>query len=479
MGMYKKLGLILLAVMPLTSYAGFIDNFKFEDDTTNWQYIANFSSGVLIILLFLSVVFLCFTLLKAHRANKELHQIKTNLEARVKERTVTLDESNRLLQRTNQLLEGEINQHKQTSQLLVASEAYIKSILDSMPLTLIGLNRDFEITQWNNHAIESTGVELKNALSKNLWEALPSVAISKDQLQSVFDNDEVMVIKHCQRGQYYFDITVYPLKNDSETGLVVLLDDVTQQSKAENLFIQKDKFSSMGELAAGMAHDINTPLNVINKEISALIDGQAQQAFNDDEILAIRKKIRTSCNQAFAIVNHLLNFSHSDSQHKEVASVPEVIDRSLELARKMFTHIHESDFDRIHVRKNYAPDIKSIPCHASELHLVFISLLRHACYAFGFIDDKSFTPELTIEVSTFYDSLWVKIQHNGLGLSTEEQMTIFEPFYQDKDIFEDGCKLENRLSFPYFIIVDHHGGQMSVTSDVDMGSTFHIQLLLQ
>ena len=83
-----------------------------------------------------------------------------------------------------------------------------------------------------------------------------------------------------------------------------------------------------------------------------------------------------------------------------------------------------------------------------------------------------------MDVSEFYDSVWIKIQHNGAGLSGEEQMTIFEPFYQNEDI-DDGCEMENRLSFPHFIVTEHHGGQMAVTSDLEVGTTFHIQLRLK
>ena len=77
----------------------------------------------------------------------------------------------------------------------------------------------------------------------------------------------------------------------------------------------------------------------------------------------------------------------------------------------------------------------------------------------------------------FYDSLWIKVQHNGKSLSGEEQQTIFEPFFQGELTEED--RIENRLSFSYFIITEDHGGRMSVTSNVEIGTTFHIQLELR
>jgi len=471
----KIIVLLALSTLSINASASFIQLFKFDDGRTNWQYIANFSSGVLIILLFFAALFLLFTLIKSRKLNNELRLIKANLEARVKERTLTLDKSNQLLKNANQLLEGEITEHKQTSSLLVASEAYIKSILDSMPISLIGLSKDLAVTQWNRFATETTGIDTNTVMGKNLWDIYPSITLSPEQVQKVFDTGETLTIKHSQRGQYYFDITVYLLKGNNDTGLVILIDDVTHQSKAENLLIQKDKFSSMGELAAGMAYDINIPLNAIRKASQQL---DVNVEVGSPNFKAI-KAINSSSQQAFDIVKHLLDFSNSESQTKELASIPQIMDHSLDVASRMFKDVQGFSFSQLTIEKLYESDVADIPCHVSELQLVFITLIRHACIAFSLKDNGQDQPKLTIEINNFYDSLWVKIQHNGLGLNTDEQQTIFEPFYQDQNVFENGCDLENRLSFPYFIISDHHGGQMSVTSDVNVGSTFHIQLLLR
>lgn len=76
-----------------------------------------------------------------------------------------------------------------------------------------------------------------------------------------------------------------------------------------------------------------------------------------------------------------------------------------------------------------------------------------------------------------YEALWVKIQHNGLGVSKEEQQFIFEPFFTNQSV---SCNYDSakRLSFSYFIITEQHKGQLAITSDLDVGTTFHIQLPL-
>ncbi|MCG8610109.1 MAG: ATP-binding protein, partial [Pseudomonadales bacterium] len=84
---------------------------------------------------------------------------------------------------------------------------------------------------------------------------------------------------------------------------------------------------------------------------------------------------------------------------------------------------------------------------------------------------------IKVQIQKFYDAMWIKISHNGLGLSSKEQQEIFEPFFNnDHENSDDAGK---RLSFSHFIITEHHQGQMAVTSDVEVGSTFHMQLQLK
>ena len=160
---------IFLQSQPL--YAGLKMQFKYPDGSTNWQHVANWSGAILILLLSIAVINLFFTRRKVRKSNLELNEIRNGLELRVQERTATLDESNRLLKETNKLLENEIAKHVGTASRLRISESYIKDILRSMPLMLVGVNKDGQITQWNKLAEEITGKKAQDVLDKNLWNA--------------------------------------------------------------------------------------------------------------------------------------------------------------------------------------------------------------------------------------------------------------------------------------------------------------------
>jgi PAS domain S-box-containing protein len=403
----------------------------------------------------------------------------------VQERTATLNESNRLLQEANTLLEGEIAHHKETAELLRSSEAYIKNILESMPLMLVGLNKDMQITQWNKRAEENTGIGSADAVGRNLWDAYPLITVSPDQVTQVFQEQKPIVIKQSQRGQFYYDITIYPLYDHIETGLVILVDDVTHRTMAENMLIQRDKLSAMGELASTMAHDIDIPLQAILQDVQRIQsllpapqNADSEQAKQVSSLRRLLTDAEENGRQASGTVANLLSFAHSHEDIKQQVDIPEVVDHSIDVAKDIISGPSGLKFRDVEIEKHYEDNLPTVPGYVSELQQVFLSLFRHACHALGKVDRADFKPMVRVEVSECYDALWIKVQHNGLGLTSDEQQDIFEPYFQNTS---DASNVEaaKRLSFSYFIITDHHRGQMAVTSDVNVGTTFHIQLQLK
>ena len=93
-------------------------------------------------------------------------------------------------------------------------------------------------------------------LGKNLWEAYPTMTVTPAQIKKAQDEDKTLTIKYSQRGQFHFDITIYPLHDQRETGVVILVDDVTQRVQSENMLIQRDKMSSMCVFTQKTAYDI-------------------------------------------------------------------------------------------------------------------------------------------------------------------------------------------------------------------------------
>jgi len=476
---------IFLQSQPL--YAGLRMLFKYPDGSTNWQHVANWSGSILILLLSIAVINLFFTWRKVRKSNLELKEIRNGLELRVQERTATLDESNRLLKETNKLLENEIVKHVSTASRLRASESYIKNILRSMPLMLVGVNKDGQITQWNKRAEDITGIKAKDVLDKNLWDAYPIITVSPGQVSEAMEKNETITIKHSQRGQYYFDITIYPLQDQVESGVVIMIDDVTKKILAENMLIQNDKISSMGELASSMAHDINMPLQSILLDLRSFqhLLTDSSQYLNEIKSNGIPEKLSSLLSHAnekgekvASIVQNLQEFARGRSDRKQLSNIVDVMEHTLELAGDVLSAPSRLKFIDIQIERNYEKDLPLIPCYVTELQQAFLSLFRHAYDALGRVHDPGHKPIIKIQMNVSYDSFWIRIQHNGVGLTDEELLYLFEPFVR-KDTPEVGYDAGKRLSFAYFIITEQHQGHMAVTSNINVGTTFHIQLLLK
>lgn len=450
--MRHALAFIALASLSLSAYADIFAVFREEDGSTRWQYVANTTASVLILALLVVLFFLIRAHWRAVRSNRALTEIKATLEERVAHRTAELQER----------------------------EAYITSIVNSMPVMLIGLNQQLQITQWNKKAEEVTGRPLRDVVGKNLWAAYSAITLTEAQVKAVLDSGETMSIKHAQPGQYSFDITLYPLDKQDDTGIVILISDVTKQVNAENKLAERDKVSAMGELASAMVYDISLPISSIFARVSSA--RQELEAVDLGEVkeflLSEVERVRQSAQQATAIAQNLLELASSHHETKLPAAIAPIMDHSIELASQLFNDAEGLQFRQINIRRNYAAGLPEIPCFPAELAQVFVRLMRNAFYALNAKPwEGSDKPWINIEIAEFYDSLWIKLSHNGKCLTEEEQLDIFQPFFAMNSHVET-CPVEQRLSYSYFIIAHHHRGQMAVTSDAQNGTCFNIQLAL-
>ena len=309
----------------------------------------------------------------------------------------------------------------------------------------------------------------------------------RQQVNDAIEKNETITIKHTQRGQYYYDITLYPLQDQAEAGVVILIDDVTKQMTAENMLIQNDKMSSMGELASSMAHDINTPLRSILFDLRTFqhllsSSGQYVKESSSNGTPEKLNNLLAHANQTgekmASIVQNLQDFARGRSDRIQTANMVDVMEHTLELAGDVLSAPSGLKFTEIQIERDYEKDLPMIPCYVTELQQALLSLFRHAYDALGRKEDTSQNPTIKIIMTVNYDSFWIKIQHNGVGLTDEEQTYLFEPFV-GKDPSKVNYDAGKRLSFAYFVITEQHQGQLAVTSDVDVGTTFHIQMLIK
>jgi signal transduction histidine kinase len=220
---------------------------------------------------------------------------------------------------------------------------------------------------------------------------------------------------------------------------------------------QADKLSSIGLLAAGVAHEVNTPLAVISSYAQML----SKQVQGDERKSAVLEKITRQTFRASEIVNNLLNFSRTGGSGFAEVDINRVILDTLSLMD------HQLKTSRIHVEDELAAHLPSIQGNAGRLQQVFLNL---------FLNAKDAMPEGgTLRVSTSNgDGVRVIVSDSGTGISQEHIHRIYDPFFTTKSSGQSGRRGTGLgLSVTYGIIQEH-AGKIHVESSPEQGTTFYL-----
>jgi PAS domain S-box-containing protein len=446
--------------------------------------------------LVLVLVFIIFGLKKNHKqyqeAEEQLVLKHQDLERRL------LDRSEKLHNLNSQLYD-EIAKHEITEELLRETQDYIQNIINSMPSILIGVTRDGMITHWNTAARQATGINYDKALGFYLKDIAPELDISRDLIDRAIDLQKTQKREHRQQGHgsqaKFNDLTIYPLLSAEIQGAVIRIDDVTLRVRLETMMIQNEKMNSLGELAAGVAHEINNPLGTIlqniqniNRRISKSLPANRATAeelgislsdlreyLKSRRIIDFLADIKDAGERATQIVKNMLEFSRADNKQFELVDLREIIHRSSELALHAMNAKQRKELGVTTVKKHFSDDCPLVRCSTIEIQQVILNLLSNAYQAFSETkQDKKL--EITIRLHfTDMDAI-ITIEDNGPGMDEWTRRHIFDPFFTTKEV---GKGTGLGLSVSYFIITEHHQGSITVDSTPEKGSTFTIHLPLE
>lgn len=256
------------------------------------------------------------------------------------------------------------------------------------------------------------------------------------------------------------NLAIAPLvsKDMQEIGRLIIFDDITDRADLERRLVQADKLSSIGLLAAGVAHEVNTPLAVISTYAQML----AKQVSDDEQKAKLLDKIAKQTFRASEIVNSLLNFSRTSPSDFGDVQLNRIVEETVSLVR------HQLEKAHIEVALDLQEQLPSIKGNAGKLQQVFLNLVLNAR------DAMDGGGRLTIRTRSDGGCARVEVSDTGQGIAPENLPRIYDPFFTTK-VGRKGTGLG--LSVTYGI-VQEHGGSIEVASEVGQGTTFQLEFPL-
>jgi len=260
------------------------------------------------------------------------------------------------------------------------------------------------------------------------------------------------------------NIAVAPLlsRDFVAVGRIVLVDDITERVTLEAQLSQADKLSSIGLLAAGVAHEINTPLAVISSYAQML----TKQMKEDKRLTPLLERITQQTFRASEIANGLLNFSRTSTTEFRETDLNQVIRDTLTLVE------HQMKTARITVAMELSGELPRIHGNPGKLQQVFLNLLLNA---------KDAMPQGgELRVATVANGhVEAVIADSGAGIAPEHLKRIYDPFFTTKSAPKPGERRGTGLGLSVsYGIIQEHAGKINVESTLGVGTTFHLEFPL-
>ncbi|OLE54864.1 MAG: hypothetical protein AUG51_05850 [Acidobacteria bacterium 13_1_20CM_3_53_8] len=359
-------------------------------------------------------------------------------------------------------------QHERAAELELLKE-FNESIVESINVGLLAVDLDGRVTACNSALEDMLGVRRDEAVGEKVEDLFAEdFADTLHQVlgQSGWRIEEARSIYKLHTAtrrerSLVLNIAIAPLRPDSNdrTGALVVLEDVTSRARLEEQLQQREKLSSIGLLAAGVAHEVNTPLTGVSSYTQMLL-GMIPET---DPKHMLLEKVKLQSERASDIVNNLLNFSRTGSatEFTEV-DLHRVLDDTLQLLEPQLRR------SQIELVRDYEEGLPKVFGNAGKLQQVFTNLIlnaRDAIPAGGRIT-------LSMRSNIDDDSVTIEIADTGIGIAPENVAKIYDPFYTTKGIGR-GTGLGLAVTYG---IVQEHSGHITVESMPGKGTIFRITL---
>jgi PAS domain S-box-containing protein len=400
-------------------------------------------------------------------------------------------------------------------QKLRQASAETELFLQSIPSILIGLDAKGHITRWNRSAAEVFGLSTDDVLGRPIdncgiqWlhPGMNAEVARWLQTESSYRCEDMAYERG--KSRHYAGFNVRRIEGDAsrEPRFILTGAEVTDRKALEEQLRQAQKLEAIGQLAAGIAHEINTPTQYVGDNTRFLQDSwgtianllqlsrnlrqQAEagetakellekfdQAVAESDLDYLLQEVPRAIEQSLdgvqrvaKIVRAMKDFSHPGSQEKRAVNINKAIESTVAVARHEWKYVAT-------VVTEFQEDLPPVPCLIGEFNQVILNLIINAAHAIAAAGGEGQQEKGTITIRTRRQKEWAEIavEDTGTGIPAEIGSRIFEPFFTTKPV---GQGTGQGLALAHSVIVKLHQGQIWFESEVGRGTTFFLRLPLQ
>jgi len=355
------------------------------------------------------------------------------------------------------------------------SEEKYRSLFNNNPNPIFIIDRQtLEILDVNHRVEEDYGyikpeclgtpfLEIGDTSDETIKEGLEGLAVNKSILftkKKHFKKDKT---------SFFVNIKVVNAIYSHRDVLIASATDITESVEKETQLIQAGKLATLGTMAAGMAHEINQPLNVI-QICSDLILKMIKKGVRipDDELTMMANDIIDNVARAAGVIKHVRDFARQSERDLKKMVINDPINDVFKVLG------HQLSVHSVKVEVDLDPEIPEIRAEHNRLEQVFINLVTNAIDSMDERAEKEEGPiEKILEIKTYAQKKWVitKVSDTGIGMTNEVKRKIFEPFFTTKETGK-GTGLGTSISFG---IIRDYGGTIDILSEYGKGATFIIK----
>ncbi len=407
----------------------------------------------------------------------ELRQHQQHLEKLVASRTTALKD-------LNEQLQTQIRERISTEEALRESETKFRNIYEGSPIGIEVYNPRGKLLQANKACLDIFGVSDINEIKGfNLFDDPNVSSETKEKLRAgaivryvaPFDFEKVknlQLYRTTKSGVIYLDVLVSPIKIEKgkkHSGFLIHVQDITERKNAEAEVFRSAHLASLGEMAAGVAHEINNPINGIINYTQILANKSRKGSKQKD----IAERIIKESDRIANIVKSLLSFARNSEGEKHPVHIHEIISESLQLTEAQLRK------DGINLKLNVPRELPAIIAHPHQIEQVFLNIISNARYALnhkfpGAHDGKVLEIRGGVDMVHSKKYLRVTFHDKGTGIPSDILDKVIHPFFTTKP-GTIGTGLGLSISHG---IISNHGGRLMINSTEGVSTDVIIDLPL-